>query len=128
MADEKRVHLHPSDPEGGFPLEDPDLLLAREQAPAGGSRSAAHVEGPTPAAGRHADAARVIAVLVGDDNGGHALGLDIERRESPLDLAPAEAGIDKKTGVPGLDQERVPAASAPQRGYAHVRRLTGARP
>jgi hypothetical protein len=122
------VDLHPSDPKGGFALEDSNLLLAREQAPASGGRAAAHVEGPTPATGRHADAARVIAVLVGDDDGGHALGLDLERRESPLDLPSAESGIHKETGVPGLDQERVSAASASQRGYAHVRRLTGARP
>jgi hypothetical protein len=49
--------------------------------------------------------AATLSGLMGDDDGGHALGLDVEGRESPLDLAPAEAGIDKKARVPGLDQE-----------------------
>jgi hypothetical protein len=63
--------------------------------------------------------AGMIAVLVGDQDGVHALGtLSAERFEAPHHFFAAEAGVNEESGMACLEQRAVARASRRQNGYS----------
>ncbi len=119
VAGEEGPELQPAEPERVAGLEDLDLLLPPQQVPARLQRGGAHVEGPSPAPGRHAHARGVVPVLVGDDHGPDRGGVDAQPLEAERDLAAAEAGVHEHPGRPRLDEDGVPVAAAPQARDLH---------
>src|SRR5208282_1592611 len=64
-------------------------------------------------------AARMVGVLVSDQDGVHALGARAAQRfEAPQHFLLAKAGVDEEGGAPGFEQRRVARAAGGQNGDA----------
>lgn len=65
------------------------------------------------AAGEDRRSLDMVAVLMGDEDGGEGFRLNPDPGQPPLDLLAGKTGIDEQPGFPGLDKGRVALAAAP---------------
>ena len=109
-------------------IADLEGLVAVDQLAAGwgsagiGTGHAGAVGHPEPqlVASRQRQSARqVVAVFVGDQDPGQRLRLDTQARQPGEGLARAKTAVDEDPGGSRLDQQRVAAAAAAERGEAH---------
>ena len=66
--------------------------------------------------GEHPQAADVVAVLVGEQNGGQLEGLDPQLRQSGRNPLGGDAGVQQDMGIAAGDQGGVPQGAAGQGG------------
>ena len=65
------------------------------------------------------DAAEVVVVLVGDQDGGNLLGLHPQAGEAAHGLAQAESAVQQQARVLHLDEKRVALTAAAEEGETH---------
>ena len=105
---ERRVGLDVAHQHGGEILRQPLRRAARE------------VDGNRIALGEACDAAHVVVMLVGDDDGGDVARREPRALEAHPRLAHREAAIHHHPRGAALDHERVARAAAAQRSEAHA--------
>ena len=102
----------------------PRALVAPEEVAARREGALREVDRGAVAAREHAHAARVVAVIVCDQNGVKLGRRDAGHPEPALEIAGAESGVHQDAGSGRLHQHRVARASAAEAAHLHRARFS----
>ncbi len=114
VGDRKRLDLHSVDPESSARIE---LLPDDRGADALADKRASVgrcIDGDLAFPAEDFEPAGVIAVLVGENHSGDAVGIHTQHVETGAKLTRREPGIDENAGVTETDQSTVARAAAPE--------------
>ena len=113
VRDRKGKDLEIANGEGGVTIDHDGLHpTTGEGRGRGDERAVGEMDRDAIAAGETRDAADVIVMLVSDDDGGQALGLDAKPREAADRIVESEAAVEHDPRAAVFDDERVAAAAA----------------
>src|ERR671924_1641573 len=107
-----------AEPLGG--IINADVLFAGQQRETGEPRAPCQIERDAEPSRENTHAARVVTVVVRDDDAGDRDGIDTDSVQPRIQVAAAEAGIDEHARAVGLDERRVAGTAAAEDGYTHA--------
>ncbi len=116
VGDGEAVDLEVAELEGGAGFEEAPGGAGGEFGLERFGGEAVAVDGDVVAFGEDGEAAGVVAVFVGEEDGLHVGEGAAEGMEAGFDLAGAEAGVDEEAGVVGFEVGAVAAAAAAEDG------------